>query len=222
MNQEYKTQNDKDHEYKIQIDKDIVVIPIPTPTGEELLKYAGKEPTNQYAIYLKKKGEQPRRIKPDEKVDLRVPGVERFVTLPFDQTEGFDGRRDFSLPQDDLNWLCETGKRFELVAEGNVLRVVLYNFPVPSGYDRKEVDVNIRIEPGYPDTQIDMVYVYPHLARIDGRPIAAIAQDRFEGKDWQRWSRHRTPANPWRPGIDNLSTHFELVEEWFSRELKKT
>ena len=209
-------------EYKVQIDKDIVIIPIPTPTGEELLKYAKKEPPEQYAIYLKVKGGQPRRIMADEKVDLRTPGVDRFVTLPFDQTEGFGGRRDFSLPQDDLSWLCETGNRFELIAEGRVLRVVLYDYPVPFGYDRKEVDVNVRIEPGYPDTQIDMVYVYPPLTRADGRQITAIAKDRFEDKVWQRWSRHRTPANPWRPGIDNLSTHFGLVEEWFLRELKKT
>lgn len=209
-------------EYKIQIDKDIIIVSNPTPTGEELLKYAKKEPTDQYAIYLKFKGEQPRRIMADEKIDLRIPGVERFVTLPFDQTEGYGGRCDFTLPQDDLDWLCEKGLRFELIAEGNVLRVVLYNFPVPPGYNRNEVDINVRIEPGYPDTQIDMVYVYPPLARVDGQPIAAIAEDRFENKNWQRWSRHRTPANPWRPGVDNLSTHFGLVEEWFSRELNKS
>lgn len=208
-------------EFKVQIDKDIITIPTPTPTGQELLIFAKKEPPEQYAIYLKAKGGQPKRIMPDEKVDLRAPGVERFVTLPLDQTEGFDGRRDFSLPQDDLDWLCETGRRFELIADGNTLRVVLYNFPVPVGYNHNEVDVNVRIESGYPDTQIDMVYVYPALARTDGRQIKAIANDRFEDKDWQQWSRHRTSANPWRPGIDNLSTHFALVEDWFARELKK-
>ena len=186
-----------------------------------MLIFAKKEPPELYAIYLKVKGGQPKRIMPDEKVDLRVPGVDRFVTLPLDQTEGYDERRDFTLPQDDLDWLCGTGRRFELIAEGNTLRVVLYNFPVPAGYNRNEVDVNVRIESGYPDTQIDMVYVYPPLARTDGRQIKATANDRFEDKDWQRWSRHRTPANPWRPGIDNLSTHFALVEDWFWRELKK-
>lgn len=209
-------------EFKVQIDKDIITIPTPTPTGQELLMFAKKEPPELYAIYLKVKGGQPKRIMPDEKVDLRIPGVDHFVTLPLDQTEGFDGRRDFTLPQDDLDWLCETGRRFELIADGNRLRVVLYNFPVPAGYNHNEVDINVRIESGYPDTQIDMVYVYPPLARTDGREIKATAKrDRFEGKDWQRWSRHRTSANPWRPGIDNLSTHFGLVEEWFSRELKK-
>ena len=49
----------------------------------------------------------------------------------------------------------------------------------------------------------------------------ALASEGFDGKTWQRWSRHRTPANPWRPGLDNLATHFGLVEEWFGREVRK-
>ena len=212
---------DPQREYKIQVDKDFVEVPVSRLTGRELLEYAGKKPAENYAIYLKVKGGQPKRIDLDEKIDLSQPGVERFVTLPLDQTEGFDGRRQFALPQEDLKWLDNTPNRFELVAEGGVLRVVLYGFPIPSGYLRRAADVNIRIEPGYPDTQIDMVYVHPALQRVDGRPIAAISTEEFDGKQWQRWSRHRTPANPWRPGVDNLATHFGLVEYWFSRELKK-
>ena len=61
-----------------------------------------------------------------------------------------------------------------------------------------------------------MVYVHPALARADGREIAAISNDDFDGRQWQRWSRHRTGENPWRPGVDNLATHFGLVEHWFA------
>ena len=208
-------------EYKIQIDKDIYSVDHPILSGRELLDIAKKKPVEQFAIYLKISDGPPRRIAPDEKVDLRQPGVERFLTLPLDQTEGFDGRRDFSLPQADLDWLHSTGLHFELVSQNGVLRVVLYGFQVPDGYDRRQVDVNVRIDPGYPDAQIDMVYVHPPLARADGVPIRALAGDSFDGKAWQRWSRHRTPANPWRPSLDNLATHFGLVEEWFARELRK-
>ena len=218
QNKEYMKMDNKS-EYKIQIDKDIFSIDHPIQTGKELLEIAGKKPAEQFAIYLKVKEGPPQRIGADEKVDLRNPGVERFVTLPLDQTEGFDSRREFTLPQSDLDWLAETGLRYELVVEKNVLRVVLYGFPVPPGYIHSEADVNVRINPGYPDTQIDMVYVHPSLVRADGRSIGALSQEIFDNKSWQRWSRHRTPANPWRPGIDNLSTHFELVEDWFSREL---
>ena len=212
---------DPQNKYKIQIDKDIYEPPVLRMTGRELLELAGKKPAEQYAIYLKVKGEQPRRIGLDEKIDLSKPGVERFVTLPLDQTEGFQGRREFALPQEDIDWLNGIASRYELVAEGNVLRVVLYGFPIPPGYNHGKADVNVRIDTGYPDTQIDMVYVYPALVRTDGKQIGGLSTDQFDGKEWQRWSRHRTPANPWRPGIDNLATHFGLIEHWFSRELAK-
>ena len=207
--------------YKVQIDKDFFEAPVSRMTGRELLELADKKPVERYAIYLKVKGGQPDRIDLDEKIDLSQPGVERFVTLPLDQTEGFGGRRQFALPQDDLEWLDRVPGRFELVGVGGVLRVVLYNFPIPPGYQCRHADVNVRIESGYPDSEIDMVYVHPALQRTDGKPIAAISSDDFDGKQWQRWSRHRTPANPWRPGIDNLASHFGLVEHWFARELNK-
>ena len=210
-----------DQHYKVQIDKDFFEAPVPRMSGRELLELAGKKPADRYAIYLKVKGSQPDRIDLDEKIDLSRPGVERFVTLPLDQTEGFVGRRDFALPQEDLEWLDRSPHRFELVAEGGVLRVILYDFPIPPGYQQPGADVNVRIEPGYPDSQIDMVYVHPALQRADGKAIAAISSDNFDGKQWQRWSRHRTAANPWRPGIDSLATHFGLVEHWFAREVKK-
>ena len=207
--------------YKVQIDKDFFEAPGPRMMGRELLELAGKKPAEHYAIYLKVKGGQPDRIDLDEKIDLSRPGVERFVTLPLDQTEGFRGRREFALPQEDLEWLERVPDRYELVAEGGVLRVVLYDFPIPLGYQRRHADINVRIESGYPDSEIDMVYVHPALQRADGEAIAAISSDDFDGKQWQRWSRHRTAANPWRPGVDNLATHFSLVEHWFAREFEK-
>lgn len=130
-------------------------------------------------------------------------------------------RRQFTLPAEDEEWLSAIGKPFELVAEGGVLRVVIHNWDVPSGYNQSSTSAHIRIQPGYPDTQIDMVYFYPALSLQSGHTIGALAWDNFDGKTWQRWSRHRTPANPWRPGTDNLSTHFALVQNWLERETRK-
>ena len=53
----------------------------------------------------------------------------------------------------------------------------------PSGYERSELDVNIHIDPGHPDSRIDMVHLRPPLAQADGRPIATLAQDRSCGGD---------------------------------------
>lgn len=74
--------------FKIQIDKAPFETKNPSPTGRDLLVLAGKVPVEQHAIYLRVKEGQPKRIAPDEQVDLTQPGVEKFVTLPLDQTEG--------------------------------------------------------------------------------------------------------------------------------------
>ncbi len=74
--------------FRVQIDKSLFDISNPTPTGRDLLIKAGKAPPEQFALYLRVRGSQPRRIQLTEVVDLRAPGVERFVTLPLDQTEG--------------------------------------------------------------------------------------------------------------------------------------
>ena len=130
-------------------------------------------------------------------------------------------RKHFPLPEEDIDFLGSTGLEWESVTEENIKRIVIKMFPVPTGYNQGQVDLNIRIEAAYPDTQIDMVYFHPRLARIDGKPIAAVADDTFDGKVWQRWSRHRTSQNPWRPGLDSLGSHIALVKEWLELELRK-
>lgn len=130
-------------------------------------------------------------------------------------------RKQFNLPSEDQEWLDMQGLRYELVLEGAILRVVLYDMSVPVGYNHPKTDVNVRIDAGYPDTPIDMVYFSPALIKFNGVPPKAITDDPFDGKPWQRWSRHRTAANPWRPGVDNLETHFVLVQDWLEKELVK-
>jgi hypothetical protein len=130
-------------------------------------------------------------------------------------------RRQFSLPADDVEWLDARGGPYELVAAPEGLRTILYGVPVPPGYNRLSVDLYFKIDPGYPDSQIDMVYFSPALQLLSGRAIQALAGEAFEGKNWQRWSRHRTQANPWRPGVDGLATHYGLVQDWLERELRK-
>lgn len=74
--------------YRITIDKVHYELSRPEITGSGLLELAGKVPVTQYGIYIKRKGAQPDRVQLDQQVDLREPGVEHFVTLPLDQTEG--------------------------------------------------------------------------------------------------------------------------------------
>lgn len=102
-----------DRELKVQIDKDYFKAPKSVMTGFELLRLAVKLPPDDYAIYLKVEGGQPQRIGLDETVDLSRPGVERFATLPLDQTEGLEARRDFGLPDEDVDWIISASHRYE-------------------------------------------------------------------------------------------------------------
>lgn len=74
--------------YKIRIDKSTFVVDVPEMTGRELLVLAGKRPPERYQIYEKLRGGERREIPLDKKASFRAPGVERFLTLPLDQTEG--------------------------------------------------------------------------------------------------------------------------------------
>lgn len=130
-------------------------------------------------------------------------------------------RRHFALPEADEEFLDSLGLPWEALIESGVRWVLIYNFPVPSGYNYATVTVAIRIQPGYPDAQLDMAYFFPALARADSKHIGALTPFTLDGKGFQQWSRHRTGANPWRPGVDDLSTHLMLVEHWLKREFAK-
>ncbi|RVC28807.1 hypothetical protein EN893_20115 [Mesorhizobium sp. M7A.F.Ca.CA.004.04.2.1] len=130
-------------------------------------------------------------------------------------------RRNFELEEEDEAFLQQYERPWETIIDGSPW-VLIHDFPVPKGYDHDKVIAAIRIESGYPHAQLDMVYFYPGLQRIDGQPIGRTeARQALDGKTFQRWSRHRTGANPWKPGFDNLGTHIFLVEEWLEREFEK-
>lgn len=74
--------------YRIRIDREHFVVNEPCKTGRELLQLAGKTPPEQWMISQKLRGGQVKEIGLDDKADFTTPGVERFMTLPLDQTEG--------------------------------------------------------------------------------------------------------------------------------------
>ncbi len=131
-------------------------------------------------------------------------------------------RREFQLPAEDEEFLNTLGYPWETIVNGGQQWVLIHNFPTLGEYNHSEVTAAIRLESGYPLTALDMVYFFPALARKDGRQIGATnATQKIEEKDFQRWSRHRTGANPWKPGVDNLGSHICLVEDWLLREFEK-
>lgn len=130
-------------------------------------------------------------------------------------------RREFDLLPEDEEFLNEHGLPWEAVVDGSPW-VLIHDFPSRGRYNHATVTAAIRMETGYPNVQLNMVYFFPALARLDGKPIGATqATQLIDGKSFQRWSRHRTQQNPWIVGRDNLGTHVFLVEDWLEREFKK-
>jgi hypothetical protein len=204
--------------YRIRIDKQTYIVTEPSKTGRELLELAEKQP-ERFSIRQKFKGGQIKKIELNERVDFTTAGVERFMTLPLDQQEGYTARRQFDLPENDREYLDSLGLVWEAVLENNAQRVVINNYPLPNGYNQSDVSLCLQINAGYPDVQIDMAFFHPAIICADGKPIAATGGImNFDGKTWQQWSRHRTSTNPWRAEVDYIGTHMALVEHWLERE----
>lgn len=207
--------------YRIRIDKEHRVVDVPEMTGRAILDLVGKTPEKFLLRQKLRGGVQP--VAPDQVVSLVAPGVERFMTIPNEVTEGegLQLRRQFTLLPRDVEYLESLGQRWETVAEAGVKAVIVYSWPLPAGYNVATADVHVRFSDGYPDAQLDMAYFAPALSRADNRPVNNLSSLRFDGRDWQQWSRHRTPVSAWRPSIDDLSTHMALADDWLAAELRK-
>jgi hypothetical protein len=210
--------------YLVRIDKKTYHIHKPDPTGEELLEAAGKTSAG-FKLYQIFRGRQPEPVAPNQHVDLRAHGVERFTTVPKDPGEGATAaalRRDFTLPEVDISSLDAMQLEWSTVREpSGALLLVVEGWRLPAGYNVATATLVLVIPQGYPDTQIDMAYFSPPLIRADGRAINNLTTAAWSIGTFQQWSRHRTAQNPWRPGADDISTHLSLVDDWLRREFER-
>lgn len=210
----------KAKKYRIRIDKEHFTVEKPGMTGRELLVLAGKQPECYDIFQIIRKNPKPQKIGLDEYVDFTTPGLERFVTLPKEQKDGRGTRQTFSLPAEDVEFLENKGLQWETLSENGLQWLIIHDYPVPEGYNTQAVQIALQIVPNYPVAEIDMAYFYPQLSKKNGKGIYALSQQSIDGKIFQRWSRHRQPGQ-WRPGLDNISTHLILVENWIEKELKR-
>jgi hypothetical protein len=154
-----------------------------------------------YALWLDVPGGHDQKILDSDLIDLGKPGVERFISIIDETTEGRE-----LIPSADRRFLESHDVAFEVLNEGGKIAVILKAFPLPDGkFDHACADILIILPPGYPDAPPDMFYTAPRLTLADnGRePRATNVAHAFGGRTWQRWSRH---CNAWRPGIDGLQT----------------
>jgi hypothetical protein len=209
--------------YRIRIDRQKYTVEVPEMTGRQILELANKLPPESWILNLKLKGGHVKAIGLTDLVDFREPGIERFMTLPKDQTEGAGTpRRQFQLPEGDVEALEAAGLLWETVGAGGNGWLLVHGYQLPGGYNVPAASVAVQIPGGYPTTPLDMVFFNPLLSRSDGRGIPATqAVVQIDGTNWQRWSRHYSPFHPWIPGEYNVITHLALVRHWLEREFQR-
>ena len=76
------------HHYKILIDRQKYDVKQECMIGREILKLAGKVPVERFQLNQRFRGGKVVKIGYDQTVCFTEPGIEKFMTIPLDQTEG--------------------------------------------------------------------------------------------------------------------------------------
>ena len=115
------------------------------------------------------------------------------------------------LPTWDREFLDRAEITYREFDEGGMLNVELIDFPLPPGLSAPTANILFRLSPSYPDVAPDMWWVIPRLGRAAGGTIPATELiEQYDGRQWQRWSRH-LDAGAWRPGIDGMESYVRLL-----------
>lgn len=123
---------------------------------------------------------------------------------------------------EDYNILKESGLEYE---EDESLRfIVIKNFSLLAGLyvhaskPIEQVEVLWVVPQNYNSSGGDMFWVYPALARANGKQIPNVSASggvdprHFMGKEYCRWSRHWNKPGSWKPKVDNIQKVLDRIE----------
>ncbi|MCX4141121.1 multiubiquitin domain-containing protein [Paraburkholderia sp. SEWSISQ10-3 4] len=196
---------------------------VPEITVRDAMEKAGFDIKQAWHIYLKVVGQPKEEVQLDTVIDLRRPGIEKLRLTPRDVSNGdssINPRFDFALLESDEEFLNRHYASWETRLDDQRRWLLIHNFAVPSGYTTQRITLALEVPSNYPQAQIDMFYAHPAIALVSRQVIAATeATVQIDGKTYQRWSRHRGGAAPWRPETDNVVTHLALVESALAKEV---
>ena len=182
---------------------------------EALLK-AGFDPDKDWIIVLKRVDGKV-ELKIDDIIDLSGRDIEKIRLTPREINNG-DARglgvdSSFSLLPKDDEGLDQRGLITRRVIENGRRWLIADAFPVPPGLSPDTVALALEIPSSYPRAEIDMFYCHPAIRRNDGNQIPQTqVTEIIEGKEFQRWSRHRGERSRWDPTSDSVLTHLALVD----------
>lgn len=112
----------------------------------------------------------------------------------------------------DEQYLNERDLAWSAHREGDMTNLVIEGWPVPDGLEPDTTTLLIRLPAGFNIAAPDMFWCDPPLATTNATaPAATQVRNQFQGRTWQRWSRHIGPA--WRPGIDNVASYLGYITQ---------
>lgn len=112
----------------------------------------------------------------------------------------------------DHQWLKDSGFDYEVVEESGWTNLILKGYSLPAGFDHEQVDLLVRLPPGFPDAQPDMFWVDPWIKLTSTGSFAPASEqpEQHVGRTWQRFSRHFANG-AWRPGTDSLESWMKTI-----------
>jgi hypothetical protein len=165
-----------------------------------------------WSLTEKLPGGRRERIRADQVVVFHNHAVERFETSP-NKVQNGEAVLAAPLTADDRAFLDDRGFDWTTAQDGQAWVLLIKAYRLPVGLVPQVVDLMVRIPIHYPISALDMVNMSPPVSRQDGRPLPNLTLFPFQGREWQQWSRHRLPSNPWNFEFDCVATHFALIED---------
>lgn len=110
---------------------------------------------------------------------------------------------------EEVEELRAEGHAIELTAGDGWANVVFHNYKVPSGFNKRVIDLLLKFPLSYPNGRPDMFWTDQDLLLENHSvPQSADAIETALGRQWRRFSWH---PKSWNPGVDNLRSYLEFV-----------
>lgn len=213
----------KPRPWKLNVHGVLITSDEPTILASEAMQLAGFDASEEWNLILKVKGEPKKPISINDVIDLSLPGVEKLRLM---RKEIINGEKpinlcsDFALLGKDTAYLNALEILWETKVDGQRRWLILKDYPLPDGYNHKNVDIAVEIPLAYPDAALDMFYCNPPLQLGSGKTIDRTESKQvIDGKSYQRWSRHLSSATRWNPKYDSVITQMTVIEESLLREV---
>jgi Prokaryotic E2 family E len=117
----------------------------------------------------------------------------------------------------EVEELKNAGHAVELVEGAGWANVLFHQYSLPPGYNKKTTELLLKMPMSYPSGRPDMFWTDEGLTlQGGGIPKSAETIEMHLGKRWRRFSWH--PQN-WVPGVDNLRSFLEFVNNRLSKSV---